>query len=154
MARQRGTVGAGVLLGLLVLAGAGRADEAAAVKVIEKLGGKVKRPDKRPDNPVIGVDLERSKGTDADLQELKQVQSLQTLNLKVTKITDAELRGLKEVKSLQELWLDETKVTDAGLKELKELKSLQRLGLSGTTVTDAGMKDLKELKSLQLLNLY
>jgi len=40
MARQRGTVGAGVLLGLLVLAVAGRADEAEAVKVIEKLGGR------------------------------------------------------------------------------------------------------------------
>src|SRR5262245_40642658 len=105
MARQRGTVGAGVLLGLLVLAVTGRADEAAAVKVIEKLGGKVKRHDKRPDNPVIGVDLERSKVTDADLKELKQVKSLQTLNLKVTKITDAGLRGLKEFKSLQELWL-------------------------------------------------
>jgi hypothetical protein len=36
MARQRVKVGAGVLLGLLVLAVAGRADEAAAVKVIEK----------------------------------------------------------------------------------------------------------------------
>jgi len=40
MARQRGTVGAGVLLGLLVLALTGRADEAEAVKVIEKLGGR------------------------------------------------------------------------------------------------------------------
>ena len=40
MARQRGTVAGGVL-GLLVLAVAGRADEAVATKAIEKLGGKV-----------------------------------------------------------------------------------------------------------------
>jgi hypothetical protein len=37
MVRQQGAVGAGVLLGLLVLAVAGRADEAAAVKLVEKL---------------------------------------------------------------------------------------------------------------------
>ena len=41
MSRQRGTVGAGVLLGLLVLAVAGRGDEVAAVKAIEKLGADV-----------------------------------------------------------------------------------------------------------------
>ncbi len=37
MVRQRGAEGGGMLLGLLVLAVAGRADEAAAVKAIEKL---------------------------------------------------------------------------------------------------------------------
>lgn len=37
MARHRGVV-AGVLLGLLVLTLEGRADEAAAVKIVEKLG--------------------------------------------------------------------------------------------------------------------
>ncbi|HKB40670.1 MAG TPA: hypothetical protein VKD72_29865, partial [Gemmataceae bacterium] len=48
MVRQRGTVGTGVLLGLLALGMAGRADEAAAVKMVEKLGGSVMRDDKRP----------------------------------------------------------------------------------------------------------
>src|SRR5262245_62023925 len=56
MARQRGAM-VGVLLGLLVLVVAGRADEASAVKTIEKLGGLVTRDDKIAGEPVVGVDL-------------------------------------------------------------------------------------------------
>ena len=48
MARQEWTVGAGVLLGLLILAVTGRADEATVVRMVEKLGGSVVRDDKRP----------------------------------------------------------------------------------------------------------
>src|SRR5437763_378180 len=100
MARQRGTVGAGVLLGLLVLAVAGRADEAAAVKAIEKLGGQVTVDADRPGKPVVGVDLWRTEVTDAELKELKELKGLQTLDLRETKVTDA---GLKELIELQRL---------------------------------------------------
>ena len=41
MVRQRWAVRGGVVLGLLVLTAAGQADEAAAVKSVEELGGKV-----------------------------------------------------------------------------------------------------------------
>jgi internalin A len=116
MARQRGTVGAGLLLGLLFLAGPGQADEAAAVKAIEKLGGNVTVDAKRPGKPVVGV------------------------SLFFTQVTDAGLKELRELKSLTELDLGFTAVTDVGLKELKELKSLQTLDLSRTKVTDAGLK--------------
>src|SRR5262249_40673499 len=55
MVRQRGTVGPGVLLGLLVLAVAARADEAAAVKAIHKLGGRVEVDAEQPGKPVVVV---------------------------------------------------------------------------------------------------
>src|SRR5215475_13193908 len=100
MARQRGAVGAGVLLGLLALAVTGRADEAAAVRAIQKLGGGIAVDDKRPGKPVVGVYLSH------------------------TDVTDAELRELKKFKNLQGLFLHSTRVTDAGLRELKDLKSL------------------------------
>jgi len=70
-----------VLLGLLALAVAGRADEAAAVKAIEKLGGRVTRDDNRPGKPVVFVDLRGPQVTDAGLKELKGLKSLQSLNL-------------------------------------------------------------------------
>ena len=108
MARQQWAVGGGVQLGLLVLAMAGRADEAAAVKMIEELGGRVTVVAKRPGKPVVGVFFYRSK------------------------VTDAGLKELKELKSLRSLDLTETQVTDVGLKELKELKSLKDLDLRGT----------------------
>src|SRR5262245_37392912 len=119
MARQRGVVRAGWLLGLLVLAVPGRADEAAAVKMIQKLGGQVVRDDKLPGKPVVDVDLDTTKVTDAGLRELKELKSLQLLNLSGTKVTDAGLKELKELKSLRSLYLRHTKVTDAGVKELQ-----------------------------------
>jgi internalin A len=74
MAQQRWAVGGGVLLGLLILAVAGRADEAAAVKAVEKLGGKVTVDDKQPGKPVVGVELSGTKVTDAALKELKELK--------------------------------------------------------------------------------
>src|SRR5437773_1167663 len=120
MTQQRWVDG-GVLLGLLVLVLAGRADEASAVKAIEKLGGKVRVDDKRLGKPIVEVDLGNTEVPDAGLKELKEFKSLESL-----------IAG---------------KVTDAGLKELKELGSLQRLGLDASPVTDAGLKELNELKS-------
>src|SRR5262245_62445988 len=125
MVRQQGVMRGGMLLGLLVLAVAGRADEAAAVKAIEQLGGKVKRDTKQPGKPVVAVDLRSTLTTDADLKVLKECKHLQVLDLGVTQVTDAGLKALKELRQLQKLDLTFTKVTDAGLKELKELRQLQ-----------------------------
>src|SRR5947207_1328124 len=124
MVRQQGTVGRGVLLGLLVLAVVGCADqpgpeknaqpalknEQLAVETLEKLDGWVWRDPERPGNPVVRVRFYH------------------------TKITDAGLKELIAFKSLEELQLGAA-VTDAGLKELKELKSLKQLSLSRTQVT-------------------
>jgi len=85
-----------VLLGLLLLAMAGRADEAAAVKLIEDLGGKVTVDAKRPGKPVVAVTFYRSKVTDAGLKELKELKSLRSLDLTETKVTAA---GIKELQA-------------------------------------------------------
>src|SRR5437660_1229639 len=105
MVRQRWAVTGEVVLGLLVLAAVGRADEAATVKAIETLGGKV---------------------TDAGLKELKGLKNLQLLDIQRTQITDTGLKELKEVKSLRELW--PAKVTDQTLRTLREVGLLHALG--------------------------
>ena len=151
MTRQLGTVG-GVLLGLLVLALAGRADEAAAVKAIKKLGGGVEVDTKQPGKPVVAVVLYNTRVTDVGLKELTGLKHLRALNLNDTTVTDVGLKEVKELKSLQLLDLGHTKITDAGLKELKELKNLQWLALYGTKVTDAGVKELQAaLPGLKIL---
>ena len=66
MAQQRWLSGGGVLLGLLVLASADRADEAAAVRAVEKLGGRVTVDTERPGKPVVGVCFFSRSVTDAD----------------------------------------------------------------------------------------
>jgi len=118
--------------------------EAKAVAFVEKLGGKAIRDDKAQGKPVRSVVLGGNvRVTDAGLKELKELKSLQTLDLSETKVTDAGLKELKEIKSLQTLYLWNTKVTDAGLKELKELNNLKVLHLLDTKVTDAGVKELQ-----------
>ena len=112
-------VGAVMLLACLSVAA--RADEASAVKAVEKLGGKVTRDDKLPGKPVIGVNLG---------------------GLVPGKVTDAGLKELKDLTQLKELVLN-GQVTDAGLKELKDLKQLTWLYLGGSKVTDAGVKELQ-----------
>src|SRR5437660_2661929 len=100
-----------MLIGAVILRAclsvAARADEASAVKAIEKLGGKVTRDDKLPGKPVIEV------------------------NLAGTQVKDAGLKELKDLKQLTTLY-HMTGVTDAGLKELKDLKQLTTLALYNT----------------------
>src|SRR5437870_5175232 len=83
----------GAVMLLACLSGAARADEASAVKAVEKLGGKVTRDDKLPGKPVIGVNLgglvTGKELTDAGLKELKDLKQLTSLDISVTKVTDA-----------------------------------------------------------------
>src|ERR1043165_6978047 len=102
----------------------------------------------------FGLDLVLSEVTDAGLQELAGLKSLQSLNLSNNKLTDMGLKELAGLKSLQSLDIGNTQVADAGLKELARLKSLQSLDIGNTQVADAGLKELARLKSLQRLFLY
>ena len=79
------------------LSGAARADEASAVKAVEKLGGKVTRDDKLPGKPVIGVNLTHAGVTDAGLKELKDLKKLTSLNLPNTdQVTDDGVADLQK----------------------------------------------------------
>jgi RNA polymerase sigma factor (sigma-70 family) len=124
-------------------------DEADAVKLVEKLGGKITRDDQQPGKPVVEVDLQVTRVTDADLKDLKGLKKLTTLNLFGCKgVTDAGVKELKELKQLTSLYLYRSQVTEAGVKELKDLKQLTRLILGGAQGTNAGLKELKDLKQL------
>ncbi len=138
----------GAVMLLACLSGAARADEASAVKAVEKLGGKVTRDDKLPGKPVIGVNFFNFHGSDAGLKnaglkELKDLKQLTTLYLNSTQVTNEGLKELKHLEKLTTLSLGVTQVTDAGLKELKHLKQLTSLKLDHTKVTDAGVKELQ-----------
>ena len=113
----------GAVMLLACLFGAARADEASAVKAVEKLGGKVTRDDKLPGKPVIGVNLG---------------------GLVPGKVTDAGLKELADLKQLTTLELQSSPVTDAGLKELADLKQLTSLSLYQTQVTADGVADLQK----------
>jgi len=123
MARRECLVRGGLLVGLLVLAADGWADEDTAVKEIERLGGDVerdvKRDEKRPSKPVVGVQLARRQITDANLKLLKEFKNLRGLVLNGASITDAGLKEIKDITTLEGLYLDSTKLTDTGLKRFR-----------------------------------
>src|SRR6516164_5603810 len=105
MVRRRWLASSGVVLGLLVAASSSGADEAependeaAVVKAVEKLGGRVERDPERLGKPVVAVDLSGRKVPDAVLKELKKLKSLSDLTLTYTALTDT---GIKEVKELK-----------------------------------------------------
>ncbi len=92
----------------------------AAIAAIRKLGGRVTIDTKSPDRPVIFVFLGGTQVTDAGLEHLKGLTSLQTLDLGDTFVSDAGLEHLKGLTSLQNLSLWDTKVTDEGVKKLQQ----------------------------------
>ena len=59
-------------------------------------------------------------------------------------ITDSGLVHLKELASLQVLNLEGTPITDAGLVHLQGLAKLEKLHLGKTKVTDAGVAELQQ----------
>ena len=124
--------------------------EATALAEIKQQGGTVTvADDRRPGASVIGVDLETTEVTDAELDDLGGLTKLRSLNLGGTDVTDAELEHLKGWTKLQRLNLWGTKITDAGLERLEGLSGLQSLNLTDTTVTDTGLEHLKGLAELQ-----
>jgi hypothetical protein len=91
--------------------------------------------------------------TDSDLANLRDLTTLQRLDLHCTSVTDAGLVNLKGLTTLLELDLGDTSVTDASLANLKGLTALQTLSLDHTFVTDGGLANLNGLKALDDLYL-
>src|SRR4051812_34639465 len=105
-APMRATISA--VLAAAVLCGVVQADEASALKEIEKFRCLIKRDDKLPGNPVVEVAFLLAPATDETLKEIQELKQLRVLSLDGTKVTDAGLKHLKELKQLQQLYLFRT----------------------------------------------
>lgn len=91
---------------------------------------------------------------DSDLKLLASLSKLERLNLNFgMNITDAGLTHLRELTSLQELQLGNTQASDSGLEFLSRLENLRLLELHGTNVTDRGLRHLNSLTNLRTLDL-
>ena len=92
--------------------------------------------------------------TDNDLEHLRALTKLESIDLGNSNITDAGLEHLKRLTNLETLFLGNTQITDIGLEHLKGLANLQYLHLSRTSVTAAGLEHLKGMKRLKVLVLF
>ena len=102
--------------------------------------------------PAQCILLDETLTTDTELECIERLTSLQ--ELEIVQVTDAGLEHLKGLTSLQMLSLGDTQITDAGLEHLEGLTNLQYLDLYGTQITDAGLEHLERLTNLQDLDLY
>ncbi len=104
-------------------------------------------------NPEIAyLDFSNSRVSDADLDNLRGMSSLETLVLNDTQITDAGLKRLQQQShpKLTGIRIAGTGVTDAGLASLGKMTSLRNSAL-GDQITDAGLEKLLPLTSLEAL---
>ena len=132
---------------LTSVVGCSRPDPVGSLK---RLGVEVERNDS---NEVVVANFPTST-TDSGLQSLKEIKTIQEVDLAGTQITDAGLENLAGLTGLTRLELNNTSISDAGLVHLKGLTNLKSLSLGDTSVTDAGLLEhLKDLKNLTDLDL-
>ena len=74
-----------------------------AVAAIRGLGGEVRCDETSPERPIVLVDLVETDVVDADLVFLKGMPHVRTLYLNGTRVTDAGLQHLKGLTSLETL---------------------------------------------------
>lgn len=98
----------------------------------------------------------RGKGTQIDswaLRHLKDLRSLQHLDVRMTNVDDSALGHLSGLHSLESILADETRIRGDGLELLAALPRLSCLSLDGTTLSgDAGLA-LATLRNLEQLYL-
>lgn len=91
---------------------------------------------------------------DEQVQGLAGLHSLRSLDLTQNdQVTDAAMEAIAGLRSLETLTLNSTAVTDAGISSLAGHSSLQRVSLLRTAVTDAALESLGQISGLRSLSL-
>jgi Leucine Rich repeat len=122
-----------------------------AVVALRKLGAEVKLD--RFDE-IVSIDFrENEEITDADLEHVRGLPRLQTLNLSLTGVTDEGLVNLRGLDRLRTLNLAGSKVTSQGLVHLTDLPELRELRLWGDGIDDAALEHIGAITSLTQLDL-
>ncbi|MBI4663202.1 MAG: hypothetical protein HY735_30715 [Verrucomicrobia bacterium] len=155
-----------IALGLITLTDAQTKEERpdkGIIAEIEKLGGKVKYDESRPDRPVVSVNFfnihwwrpaePQLKVSDDMLRRFEAFTELEELDLTHTQIADESLSHLKGLTKLSKLRLWSTKINGSGLRHLKALANLKELNLNNTHITGAGLAQLKDFSNLESLHL-
>lgn len=101
----------------------------------------------------LGQEAEAEGLTDACLEQLAPLRSLETLVLSTPKISDAGLAALAKLPHLQELELWSADIPDAGWAHLQKTPGLRLLRLGGSALSDASLEPISGIRSLRLLHL-
>lgn len=103
---------------------------------------------------IVAIDLTGAWITDADMEQVASIASLQRLTLAHTRITDLGFERLKRLPNVVKLDCYYAEhFTDDGIAHIKGWKKLERLSLRGTKVTSKVFEHLAGLTSLRELDL-
>jgi len=133
--------------------GEASSERARQIAEITAVAGWVIRDESRPGRPVVTLVLSGDTVTDAFLERLKRVDSLETLILGPSRVTEAGVTHLKGLPHLRELHVRKTPVSDAFLNRLQELPQLEELCLHSNQLGDASLMQLTGLPHLKELSL-
>jgi len=99
------------------------------------------------------LDVSGTKVTNPGIENLKGLEKMLWLDLAKTRIGDAAIGHIKGMKDLQILYANHLMLGDAAMAHLAEIKSLRRLSLASTKITDKGLAALQGLPNLEWLSL-
>ncbi len=94
------------------------------------------------------LNLSRTRAGDTGVKGLLKNTDLTDLRLSGTRVTEAGLAGVAALRKLEVLWLSDLPVTDAFVAKLKDRQGLKTLLLNNTLVTDAALEHLRGLPAL------
>ncbi len=100
------------------------------------------------------LNLEGAQITDSNVQYISKLSSLKRLHLSQNpRLSDAGLEFLGELTSLEELVLYAADINGDGLAHLGQLSRLKKLQLNQSAVTDEGLRAIPLLPALEYLDL-
>jgi hypothetical protein len=91
--------------------------------------------------------------TGAGLAKLKDLKSLESLNISQTHVNNAGLAELAPLTGLRDLGLEYIPIRGEGLRNLASVENLEVLSISGWKLTAAELKEIKNIKRLRSLTL-
>ncbi len=130
------------------------AAEKAALETLRKSGGTVLEIAQNDNRVEVSFHLSDAKIGDKQLEPLKGLKSVYSLNLRGAEVTDAGLANLSGLTGLKRLHLELTKVSDKGIPALLKLESVEYLNLYGTQITNAGLQQLGKMKNLKKVYIW
>lgn len=123
------------------------ATEKAVAEWVMKLGGKATIRE----GSVREVDLSRTPVSDAQVEHLHALKSLEALSLEATEVGDLGAAAIAALPSLKTLNLSHTMTSDKALASLAKLPALEVLQLRESLVNGSGLAVLAELPALRRL---